>query len=133
VILLGNVNYKGAERIIFKRTIPEIKVSPERSVLLLRWSYKCIHLILCISPLCLKLYTPPALIQQTLHTQPGVSYAQITSKSLPPTPTLAPAPPVNHPLQQFNDISDLKALMKSLFEQTGTMINLLTTVLTKLK
>jgi hypothetical protein len=34
---------------------------------------------------------------------------------------------------QSNDISDLKALMKSLFEQMGTMINLLTTVLTKLK
>jgi hypothetical protein len=48
-------------------------------------------------------------------------------------PTPVPAPPVNQPLQQFNDISDLKDLMKSLFEQMGTMINLLTTVLTKLK
>jgi hypothetical protein len=39
----------------------------------------------------------------------------------------------NLPLQQFNDISDLKTLMKSLFEQMGTMISLLTTVLTTLK
>jgi hypothetical protein len=84
-------------------------------------------------PLRLKQYTPPALIQQTLHTQPGVSYAQITSKNLPPMSTCAPAPPVNHPLQQFNDILDLKALMKNIFKQMGTMINLLTTVLTKLR
>jgi hypothetical protein len=80
----------------------------------------------------LKQYTPPALIQETLHTQPGVSYAHITSKNLPPAPTPAPSPPANLPLQQFN-ISDLKTLMKSLFEQMGTMVNLLTTVLTKQK
>jgi hypothetical protein len=79
-----------------------------------------------------KQYTPPALIQQTLHTQPGVSYAQITSKNLPPTPNPAPTPPANIPLQQFNGISDLKTLMTKLFEQMGTMMNLLTTVLTKL-
>jgi hypothetical protein len=77
----------------------------------------------------LKQYTPPALIHQILHNQPGVSYAQITSKDLPPSPSPAPAPPANLPLQQFNDISDLK----NLFEQMGTMMNLLTTVLTKLK
>jgi hypothetical protein len=64
---------------------------------------------------------------------PGETYAQITSKNLSPAPTPAPAPPANLPLQQFNDISDLKTLMKSLFEQMGTMINLLTTALTKLK
>jgi hypothetical protein len=47
--------------------------------------------------------------------------------------TPAPAPPVNQPPQQSNDILDFKALMKGLFEEMGTMINLLTTVLTKLK
>jgi hypothetical protein len=47
--------------------------------------------------------------------------------------TPAPAPPANLPLQQFNDISDLKTLMKILSEEIGTMINLLTTVLIKLK
>jgi hypothetical protein len=85
------------------------------------------------SPLRLKQYTPPALIQLTLHTQPGVSYAQITSKTLPLTPTPSPAPPANQPQQQSNDISDLKALMKSLFEQMGTTINLLATVLAELQ
>jgi hypothetical protein len=73
------------------------------------------------------------LLPQSLHTQPGVSYAKITSKMLLPTITPAPTPPANFPLQQFNDISDLKTLMTSLFEQMGTMINLHTTVLTKLK
>jgi hypothetical protein len=72
-----------------------------------------------------KQYTPPALIQQTSHTQPGVSYAEIISKNLPPTPTPAPTPPTNLPLQQFNAISHLKTLMTSLFEQMGTMMNLL--------
>jgi hypothetical protein len=32
-----------------------------------------------------------------------------------------------------NDIQDLRDMMKSLFEQMGTMLNLLTTVFTKLK
>jgi hypothetical protein len=85
------------------------------------------------SLLHLKQYNPPALIQQTLHTQPEVSYAQITSKTLSLTQTPASAPPVNQPQQQSNDFYDLKALMKSLFEQMGTMINFLTTLLTKLK
>jgi hypothetical protein len=62
---------------------------------------------------------------------PNLEY-QITSKNLPPMPTPVPTPPANLPLQQFNDISDLKTLITSLFEEMGTMINLLTTVLTKL-
>jgi hypothetical protein len=32
-------------------------------------------------PLRLKQYTPPAQIKQTLHTQPGVTYAQITKQN----------------------------------------------------
>jgi hypothetical protein len=32
-------------------------------------------------PLSLKQYTPPAQIKQTLHTQPGVTYAQITKQN----------------------------------------------------
>jgi hypothetical protein len=44
-----------------------------------------------------------------------------------------PVPSANQPQQQSNDISDLKALLKNLFDQMGTMLNFLTTVLTKLK
>jgi hypothetical protein len=61
-----------------------------------------------------------------------ISYAQVTSKNLPPTPTPEPTPPTNLPLQQFNGIPDLKTLITRLFEQMGTIKNFLTTVLTKL-
>jgi hypothetical protein len=82
-------------------------------------------------PTPLRILLPPSFSKPYT---PRLEYlAQITSKNLPPTPTPEPAPPVTHPLQQFNAISDLKALVKSLFEQMGTIINLLTTVLTKLK
>jgi hypothetical protein len=49
-----------------------------------------------------KQYTPPAPIQRTLQTQPGVTYAQI-SKNLPPAtcPTdKAPHPPKTTPKTQ---------------------------------
>jgi hypothetical protein len=88
-----------------------------------------------LPPLRVKQYTPPTLIQQTIHTQPGVSYAQITSQnpSTTPTPAPVPVPPTNQPQQQSNDISELKALVKNLSDQMGTLLNLLATVLTKLK
>jgi hypothetical protein len=66
-------------------------------------------------------------------TQPGESYTQITSQNLPTTPIPAPAPPANQPQQQSNGISELTALVKNLFDQMGTLLNLLTTVLTNLK
>jgi hypothetical protein len=46
-------------------------------------------------PLRVKQYTPPTLIQQSIHIQPGVSYAQITSQNPSTTPTPAPVPPAN--------------------------------------
>jgi hypothetical protein len=42
-------------------------------------------------------------------------------------------PHINKSHQQTSDIQELKNMMKSLFEQMGTMLNLLTTMLTKLK
>jgi hypothetical protein len=81
----------------------------------------------------LKSNTPPAQNKPTLHTQPGVTYGQIT-KQHPHTPTnMEHEPYINQPHQQTSDIQELKTMLKSLFEQMGTMLNLLTTVLTKLK
>jgi hypothetical protein len=81
----------------------------------------------------LKQYTPPAQIKQTLHTQPGVTYAQITKQNSYAATNIEQDQHINHSHQQTSDIQDLKNMMKSLFEQMGTMLNLLTTVLTKFK
>jgi hypothetical protein len=52
---------------------------------------------------------------------------------LPATSSTNQAPHPSSPLHQTSDINDLKDMMKRLFEQMSTMLNLLTTVLTKLK
>jgi hypothetical protein len=83
-------------------------------------------------PLHLKQYTSPAQIKQTLHTQPGVTYAQITKQNSYAATNIEQDQHINQSHQQTSDIQDLKNMMKSLFEQMGTMLNL-TTVLTKLK
>jgi hypothetical protein len=80
----------------------------------------------------LKQYTP-AQIKQTLYTQPGVTYAEITKQNSYAATNIEQDQHINQPLQQTSDVQDLKNMMKSLFEQMGTMLNLLTTVLTKLK
>jgi hypothetical protein len=78
-------------------------------------------------------YTPPAQIKKTLRTQPGVTYAQITKQHSYADTNIKQDQHINQPLQQTSDIQELKNMMKSLFEQMETMLNLLTTVLTKLK
>lgn len=86
-------------------------------------------------PLRQKHYTPPAPLQQTLHTSPGVTYAQVAKHSISnpvsPAQNVPPAPTFtsHHP---SNEIQDLKNMMKTLFDQLGTMLSLLTTVLSKL-
>jgi hypothetical protein len=60
------------------------------------------------SPLHLKQYTPPAQIKQTLHTQPGVTYAQITKHNSYAATTIEQNQHINQPLQQTSDIQDLK-------------------------
>jgi hypothetical protein len=82
-------------------------------------------------PLRLKQYNPPAQIKQTLYTQTGVTYAQITKQNSYAATNIEQDQHINQPFQQTNDIQDLKNMMKTLFEQMGTMLNLLTTVLTK--
>jgi hypothetical protein len=81
----------------------------------------------------LKQYIPPAQIKQTLHTQPGVTYAQITKQNSYAATNIEQDQHINQPHQQISDIQGLKNIMKNLFEQMRTMLNLLTAVLTKLK
>jgi hypothetical protein len=84
------------------------------------------------SHLRLKIYIPPAHIKWTLYTQPEVTYAQITKQnSYVPTNT-EQEPHINQSHQQTKDMQECKNMMKSLFEQMGTMLHLLTNVLTKL-
>jgi hypothetical protein len=78
----------------------------------------------------LKQYTPHA---QTLHTLPGVTYAQITKQNSYAATNIEQDQHIHQPHQQTSDIQDLKNMKKSLFEQMGTMLNLLTTMLTKIK
>jgi hypothetical protein len=80
----------------------------------------------------LKQYTPPSQVKHALHTQPGVTYAPITKHSYAAI-NIEQDQHIYQPLQQTSDIQDFKNMMKSLFEQMGTMLNLLITVLTKLK
>jgi hypothetical protein len=65
------------------------------------------------SPLHLKQFTPPAQIKQTLHTQPGVTYAQITKQNSYAATNIEQDQHINQPLQQTSDIQDLKNMMKS--------------------
>jgi hypothetical protein len=83
-------------------------------------------------PIRVKQHTPLAQIKQTLHIQPGVTYAQITKQNSYAAINIEQDQHINQSHQQTSDIQDLN-MMKSLFEQMGTMLNLLTTLLTKLK
>jgi hypothetical protein len=84
-------------------------------------------------PLRLKQNNLSAQLKQTLYTQPGVTYAQITKQNFYAPTNIEQELHINQPHQQTSNIPDLKNTMKSLFEQVGTMLNLLTTVLTKFK
>lgn len=81
-----------------------------------------------------KQYTPPQQIRQFQQIQPGLTYASATheQKQQVYSPTNISQNP-NQPHQQSSDMQELKNMMKGLFEQIGTMLNLLTTVIAKLK
>jgi hypothetical protein len=70
---------------------------------------------------------------QTLYTQPGVTFAQIIKQNSYASTDLEQEPRINQSHQQTSDIQELKYIMTSLYKQMGTMLNLLTTVLNKLK
>jgi hypothetical protein len=81
----------------------------------------------------LKQHTPPAQIKQTLHTQPGVTYAQKTKQNSYAATNIEQGQHINQSHQQTNHIQDLKKYDEKHFEEVGTMLNLLTIVLTKFK
>jgi hypothetical protein len=58
----------------------------------------------------LKQYTPTEQIKQTLHTQPGVTYAQITKQNSYAATNIEQDQHINQALQQTGDIrvQDLK-------------------------
>jgi hypothetical protein len=68
---------------------------------------------------------------QTLHTQRGATYAQITKQNSNDATNIEQDQHIHQPLQQTSYIQGLKNVMKSLCEQMGTMLNFLTAVLTK--
>jgi hypothetical protein len=66
----------------------------------------------------LKLYIPPH-IQQTLYTQPGVTYAQVTKQN-PYTPTIIEQEPhINQSHQQTSNIQQLKKYDEKPFLTNG--------------
>jgi hypothetical protein len=54
-------------------------------------------------PLCLKQYTLPAQIKQTLRTQPGVTYAPITKQNSYAATNIEQDPHIKTPHQQTSD------------------------------
>jgi hypothetical protein len=82
-----------------------------------------------VPPLHSKIYTPRAQIKQTICTQPGVSYAQVTKQEFYAPTNIEQEPHINQSHQQTSNMQELKNTMKSIFEQMGTMLNLLTTMI----
>jgi hypothetical protein len=74
----------------------------------------------------------PEQIKQILYTKPGVMYAQISKQNSYACTNIEQEPHINQSYQQISYIQELN-MTKNLFEQMGTMLNLLTTVLNKLK
>jgi hypothetical protein len=83
-------------------------------------------------PLRSKIYTPPVQIKQTLRTQPRVSYAQVTKQEFHAPTNIEQEPHIKQSYQHTSDMHELKNMMKSLSEQMGTMINLLTTAINRI-
>jgi hypothetical protein len=79
-------------------------------------------------PLCPKIFTPPEQLKQTVHTQPGVAYAELTKQKSYTHTQIENVQNTNQPHRQNSDIHELKNMMKGLFEQMGTMLNLLTII-----
>lgn len=64
----------------------------------------------------------------TQQAQPNLTHAQVVRGNFPIIPNNTFQPQPNNP---SDDISELKKLMKGLMEQMGTILNLLTTLVTK--
>jgi hypothetical protein len=71
-------------------------------------------------------------MKNTLQTQPGITHALISKQNFYLPTNIEQKPHINQSHQQTSDMQDLKNIMKSLFKQMVTMLNLLTTVLTEI-
>jgi hypothetical protein len=81
-----------------------------------------------------KIYSRPAQIKQTLYTQPGVTYALVTTQNSYTSTNIEQEPRINQSHQQTSDMIEFKYtyMMKSLFEQMEIAMNLLRTELNRL-
>jgi hypothetical protein len=59
----------------------------------------------------LKIYIPSAQIKQTLYTQPGVTYAQITKQNSYAATNIEQEPHLNQSHQQTGNVQELKNMM----------------------
>jgi hypothetical protein len=72
-------------------------------------------------------------MKQILSTQTGVSkQAQVTKQEFHAPTNIEQEPHIKQSYQQTSDMQELKNVMKSLCEQMGTMLNLLTTVINRI-
>jgi hypothetical protein len=74
------------------------------------------------------IYTPPAQIKETLRIQPEVSYAQVTKQEFHAPTNIEQEPHIKQSHRQTSEMQELKNMMKILFEQIGTMVNLTTVI-----
>jgi hypothetical protein len=72
-----------------------------------------------IPPLHLKQCTPSAQIKQTLHTQPEVTYPQITKQNSYAATNIEQDQHINQLLQQNRDIQDFKKYNEKPFFANG--------------
>jgi hypothetical protein len=91
-------------------------------------TYKRKHTHLCVWKYTLLLYK-----SNKPYIQPGVTYAEMTKQNSYAATNIEQEPHINQLYQQTCDIRGLRNVIKSLSEQMGTMLNLLTAVLTELK
>jgi hypothetical protein len=64
----------------------------------------------------------------------GVTYAQALKQNLQPMQTIHEDNQLHTPviIQSTTELTELKQMMKKLMEQMGTMLNLITTLITKI-
>jgi len=76
----------------------------------------------------------PRLSERLTETRPtptGVTYAQVTQGQTEPPQTNVPQPHTKNMTHPANDLTELKQMLKNLLDQMGTLINLITALISK--